>query len=162
MTTDAADKPVSRNLIRVRRLLAEHPGSTATELELAQGTASRRGRLNQHEIQLGLRALCRKGQARCEDIWDGPWWPLGAPMASDLKAYLMSESRSAILAKRLRTARVNGQFSQQDVADVLGLSRSAVSQIENGRRAVKGPELRALAELYGRRLSAFIRSEPDA
>ncbi|WHP18929.1 helix-turn-helix transcriptional regulator [Cellulomonas sp. ES6] len=53
------------------------------------------------------------------------------------------------LAERIRTDRLYVGLSQADVAEVLGISRAAVSAIENGRRRVTGIELKRLAELFG-------------
>lgn len=53
------------------------------------------------------------------------------------------------LGKRLRAARETAGMSQQDVADRLCIRRPAVSEIEDGKRAVKALELRDLARLYG-------------
>ena len=66
------------NLMCVRLLLAGNPGATVKALYRAQ-TACGRNRLNRHELRIGLRVLCDNGQARCDDMWDGPWWPVGAP-----------------------------------------------------------------------------------
>jgi transcriptional regulator with XRE-family HTH domain len=53
------------------------------------------------------------------------------------------------LAERLRTEREYLNLKQEQVADVLGVSRAAVSAIETGRRKVSGQELKQLAKLFG-------------
>lgn len=53
------------------------------------------------------------------------------------------------LARRLAQARERARKSQQEVADALGLSRSAISQMESAARQVSSLELLRLAELYG-------------
>jgi transcriptional regulator with XRE-family HTH domain len=53
------------------------------------------------------------------------------------------------LAERLRTEREYLNLKQEQVADVLGISRAAVSAIETGRRKVSGQELKQLAKLFG-------------
>ena len=53
------------------------------------------------------------------------------------------------LAHRLRAEREHLGLSQAQVADVLEISRAAVSALETGRRRVTSMELKKLAELYG-------------
>ncbi|MFD3430920.1 helix-turn-helix domain-containing protein [Nocardia fluminea] len=53
------------------------------------------------------------------------------------------------LGRRLRRARVDAGLSQQDAADHLGTSRSAISEMERGNRKTYALELRDLACLYG-------------
>ncbi len=57
---------------------------------------------------------------------------------------------AAVLASRLREARTTLGLTQQNAADTIGIPRSAVAEIERGRRAVSGLELRHLARLYRR------------
>ena len=54
------------------------------------------------------------------------------------------------LARRLRSARKACHITQAKAARVLGISRSAVSQMEAGQRGVSGLELHQLAQLYSR------------
>lgn len=54
------------------------------------------------------------------------------------------------LGERLREAREYLGLSQQEVSDLLGVSRPAVTQMEAGRRKVSTLELRKLARLYRR------------
>ncbi|EMB2835663.1 helix-turn-helix transcriptional regulator [Pseudomonas aeruginosa] len=56
------------------------------------------------------------------------------------------------LAERLKEAREYVGLSQDDVANVLGLSRPAVSNIESGSRKVEATELNKLAKLYRKSL----------
>ena len=62
-----------------------------------------------------------------------------------------------ILAKRLRDARENTQLTQEAVAEELGLPRTAVVQIEAGKRSVSTLELADLARLYHRRIVDFFQ-----
>jgi transcriptional regulator with XRE-family HTH domain len=62
----------------------------------------------------------------------------------------------AELAARLKAARENCGLTQQQVADALGVARTAVVQIEAGRRSVNSLELERMARLYGRALSEFL------
>jgi transcriptional regulator with XRE-family HTH domain len=66
------------------------------------------------------------------------------------------------IAGRLKEARDYLGLSQQDVADQLKLSRSAISQIENGQRGVETLELKALAKLYQRPVGYFTGDEQAA
>lgn len=54
------------------------------------------------------------------------------------------------LARRLRKAREDRGLTQQDAADALGISRTAVTQIEGGSRSVSTLELTRFAELLRR------------
>jgi transcriptional regulator with XRE-family HTH domain len=54
------------------------------------------------------------------------------------------------LGERLRDAREFLGLSQQEVADLLDVSRPAVSQMEAGKRKVSTLELREFARLYRR------------
>jgi transcriptional regulator with XRE-family HTH domain len=65
------------------------------------------------------------------------------------------------LAQRLRETREYLGFSQEEVAQHLGISRSAMSNMENGQRKVEAVELKRLAEMYKRPLSYFT-GEPEA
>jgi transcriptional regulator with XRE-family HTH domain len=66
----------------------------------------------------------------------------------------MEDERIA-LGRRLREAREYLKLSQQEVADAVGISRSAISLIEAGQRKVETLELKALAQLYGRPIGHF-------
>lgn len=54
------------------------------------------------------------------------------------------------LARRLRAARKDCHITQAKAARVLGIPRSAVSQMETGQRGVSALELHRLAQLYSR------------
>jgi transcriptional regulator with XRE-family HTH domain len=58
-------------------------------------------------------------------------------------------------SERLREAREYLGFSQEEVANFLGIARSALSNIENGQRKVDALELKKMAQLYKRRVSHF-------
>lgn len=61
----------------------------------------------------------------------------------------MSEGTDrAALGAHLKDAREYRGFSQEDVAKVLGVSRSAISLIESGARRLDVLELKKLAVLY--------------
>lgn len=59
----------------------------------------------------------------------------------------MTEDGAGIAA-RLRLAREQAGLSQTQVANVLGMHRPTISEIEAGRRRVQAEELRRFAELY--------------
>lgn len=50
---------------------------------------------------------------------------------------------------RLRNARERLSLSQEYVAKYLGVTRTAVTQMENGNRKISGDELEKLCRLYG-------------
>lgn len=52
------------------------------------------------------------------------------------------------LARRLRAIRGRFGYSQQQVAMALSLHRESITEIEQGRRAVKATEFARLASLY--------------
>lgn len=67
----------------------------------------------------------------------------------------MALSRKQI-ATRLRKARTDLGFTQQEVADVIAVHRPTISEIEAGRRAVSSEELYRFAQLYGMPVSAML------
>ena len=62
------------------------------------------------------------------------------------------------LARRLRSARKACHITQVKAARALGISRSAVSQMETGQRGVSGLELHQLAQLYQRDVRDFLEN----
>lgn len=65
------------------------------------------------------------------------------------------EAERLELAERLKSAREYLGFSQDQVAQYLGVPRSALSNIETGQRKVEVVELKRLAELYKRPVAYF-------
>lgn len=61
----------------------------------------------------------------------------------------------AELGRRLKAVRESVGFTQQEVSDKTGIGRTALSDIENGKRRIDSVELETLAELYGVRVSDF-------
>ena len=59
------------------------------------------------------------------------------------------------LGNRLRSAREYLELTQQEVAELVGLPRSAVSLVESGERKVDTFELKRFAEAYGRPTADF-------
>ena len=65
------------------------------------------------------------------------------------------------LGERLREAREYLGFSQEEVANYLGVSRSALSLMETGQRKVDALELKKLAGLYKRPVGYFTGEEAE-
>ena len=65
------------------------------------------------------------------------------------------------LGQRLKRAREAIGLTQQRVAEQVGLTRVAISQIESGQRMVSSLELTSLARLYGRDIASFLEETPS-
>jgi transcriptional regulator with XRE-family HTH domain len=76
-------------------------------------------------------------------------------MGKERKGELKKGDDRKTLGERLREAREYVGFSQEDVAEFLGISRSALSLIESGQRKVDALELKKLAGLYKRPVGYF-------
>lgn len=63
------------------------------------------------------------------------------------------------MASRLREAREYVQLSQEEVAQILQIPRSAISLIEKGERKVDALELKQLAQLYQRTVEDLAAAE---
>ncbi|MDA2925564.1 XRE family transcriptional regulator [Acidobacteria bacterium AH-259-L09] len=63
------------------------------------------------------------------------------------------------LGQRLKIAREACSLTQEQVSEDLGLSRSAITQIELGKRSVSSLELDRLARLYGRDIRDFLSED---
>ena len=74
----------------------------------------------------------------------------------------MSEEANewARLGARLKEVREYLGLSQQHVAQVTGITRSAISEIEHGRRKVDSLELRKFSKLYKYPVSALLGEQP--
>ncbi len=68
----------------------------------------------------------------------------------------MAPIDTASLGERLKEARTSCGLTQQQVADQLGIQRTAVVNIEAGQRGVSTLELTKLAKLYGRSIGELI------
>ena len=64
------------------------------------------------------------------------------------------------IGDRLRAARTAMGFSQQYVSEVIGVSRTAVLNMETGKRKVSTMEIVRLAELYRHPLAWFLENTP--
>jgi len=65
------------------------------------------------------------------------------------------------LGERLRRSREYLGLSQGEVAEKLGVSRTAITQMEAGRRKVSTLELAKLARLYGQSYEYFLGEVPE-
>lgn len=63
------------------------------------------------------------------------------------------------LYKRLKDAREQLNFSQDDVAKALGIRRAAISEIESGQRKVSADELAAFSRLYDKSMNELFYGE---
>jgi Zn-dependent peptidase ImmA (M78 family)/transcriptional regulator with XRE-family HTH domain len=67
----------------------------------------------------------------------------------------------ATVGTRLREARTNRGLSQEQAADVLGVTRAVLLQVEAGQRPITVSELDRYAVLYGRPVAEFVTEEPE-
>jgi transcriptional regulator with XRE-family HTH domain len=72
------------------------------------------------------------------------------------------DEQRALMAERLRQAREYVGLSQEEVANVLGISRPAVTNIESGTRKVEATELNTLARMYRRTLDYLLTGREPA
>jgi transcriptional regulator with XRE-family HTH domain len=72
----------------------------------------------------------------------------------------LTEPDRQVLADRLKEAREYVGLKQEDVAKILGIPRSALSNIEAGTRKVDAIELTRLAKLYQRPVAWFTGEDP--
>lgn len=63
------------------------------------------------------------------------------------------------LGRRIRQARESCAMTQEEIAEKLGVSRSILVQIEQGKRPISGLELRTLAYLFARDIREFLADE---
>jgi transcriptional regulator with XRE-family HTH domain len=68
----------------------------------------------------------------------------------------------SVLASRLKEMREYLSLSQEEVAQMVGIPRSAVSLIENGERNVDALELKKFAEIYQCSLEYFTGSAKES
>lgn len=64
------------------------------------------------------------------------------------------------LHEKLKALRMRNHFTQQDIADKLGVTRSTVSNFEIGRRKPEVDILEKLAAIYGVDLNYFSSKRP--
>src|SRR5688500_13794999 len=83
-------------------------------------------------------------------------------MTAERIGFAVNEDESLILGAKLREAREYVGLKQEQVAQHMELPRTAVSEIENGRRGVSAIELKRLARLYQRPVTWFTGEEAEA
>ncbi|MBA2783444.1 MAG: helix-turn-helix transcriptional regulator [Rubrobacteraceae bacterium] len=66
------------------------------------------------------------------------------------------------LAARIARARERSDVSQVEVAERLGLTRSAISKMENGEQRIESLILAAMARLYGASVSSLLADGDEA
>src|SRR5689334_3477963 len=64
------------------------------------------------------------------------------------------------LSKRLKKAREDRSITQEAAAEVLGVPRTAIVQMEGGNRSISTLELSQLADLYQRPIAEFFIEGP--
>ncbi len=64
------------------------------------------------------------------------------------------------LGRNLKQARNQRQLRQEDAANIIGVSRTTMTAIEQGKRRIKIEELIQLAAAYGRQVGDFVRPRP--
>jgi len=69
---------------------------------------------------------------------------------------------ATLLSERLKDAREYLNYSQQWVSERTGIPRTAISEIEGGRRKVDSLELKKLARLYRYPVGYFLDEDLDA
>jgi transcriptional regulator with XRE-family HTH domain len=74
---------------------------------------------------------------------------------------LESSDIDETLARNIRSEREYLGLNQEDVANVLGIPRPAISSIENGRRKVSSGELAKLATLFGMTIDRLMGATRD-
>lgn len=65
------------------------------------------------------------------------------------------------LGERLQEERKYRGYSQQEIADYLGISRSSVSLIESGERKIDSIELQNLADFYNTTIDKLVNDSPN-
>ncbi len=63
------------------------------------------------------------------------------------------------VGQRLRVARENAKFTQEDAANAIDVARTTLVAIEQGQRRAKMSELQKLAKAYGTSINALLRRE---
>ncbi|MCX6641984.1 MAG: helix-turn-helix transcriptional regulator [Candidatus Bathyarchaeota archaeon] len=74
---------------------------------------------------------------------------------------IVSDSLAEGIAERLRAAREHAGLSQGQVARLLHYHRPTISEIESGRRRVKGEEIAKLADLYAVSATWLLKGTPE-
>lgn len=70
-----------------------------------------------------------------------------------------NDDQMRILGQKLRDARERRGLTQEDAAELIDVSRTTITAIEQGKRQISAIELAQLAHGYGREVSDFLREE---
>lgn len=81
-------------------------------------------------------------------------------MSAPRMGFVQPDDEGQVLGAKLREAREYIGLKQDQVAAHLGIPRTAVSEIEKGKRSVSAIELKKLAHLYQRSVQYFTGDEP--
>ena len=71
----------------------------------------------------------------------------------------MAEITYKIIGERIKAARNKSGFTQQQIADYIGVKRESISYYENGQRSIDMVTLEKIADLCGYSVAYFISSE---
>ncbi|WP_167547082.1 helix-turn-helix domain-containing protein [Stieleria maiorica] len=74
----------------------------------------------------------------------------------------MAKIDTVLLGRQIQEARKSAGFTQQQVADELGIQRTAVVNIEAGQRSISTRELTKLARFFGRSVSELLDEESSS
>src|SRR5579863_1944639 len=67
-----------------------------------------------------------------------------------------------VIGRNLKKARESARLSQEEFAELLGISRATLSAIENGHIAIASAKLLAAAQILAHPVSEFFREEQEA
>lgn len=73
----------------------------------------------------------------------------------------VSGNMTAQIGSRIKELRSQKGISQQGLAELLGVSRPAISQIENGERKISAEELDALAKIFNTSMDSLLNKEEE-
>lgn len=65
------------------------------------------------------------------------------------------------LSKRLKKARKTNYLSLDEVAELMGISKNDIKDIERGKRKVTNSELSAFAKIYGVKVKDLVDDSTD-
>ncbi|MHB1684836.1 MAG: helix-turn-helix domain-containing protein [Bacilli bacterium] len=71
----------------------------------------------------------------------------------------MAEMTYGIIGERIKKARSNSGFTQQQIADYIGIKRESISYFENGQREIDMLTLQKISDLCGYSMSYFVSPE---
>jgi Zn-dependent peptidase ImmA (M78 family)/DNA-binding XRE family transcriptional regulator len=78
-----------------------------------------------------------------------------------MNKFILDEIDKKEIGRRLATARRQRHMTQQQAADIVGLTRTTMVAIEKGERRVRPEELVTFAEVYEREIADFVRPYPS-